>query len=549
MARINLKDGQLIITFKYEADLVSAVRSVTGRRYNADMKRWEVPAENVVECLEILEPLGFTAHLDVVELADRQRARMEKIQTLKTDPGLYTGNLPLYPFQKIGVNFLKTMPAALLADVPGLGKTIQTIAALENAVRVLVLCPASLKYSWEAEIKKWDPGRRVVVVDGKKPDRDVMWSRMRNSYRPAFYVANYELLLHDFKEMVVEWDAIVCDEATRISNPDAKTTKLLKMLVAKKKIALTGTPVSNSPVDLFSIIDWLSPRVLGSFYQFRSRYCIVTPRYYNQVVGYRNLAELSQRISPFILRRTKEEVLKDFPPKTVEDVIFHLSPKERKLYEGIRLQIQEEVEKLTVSGRTLGIVPVKMLRLKQATNHSSLISEEKDSSKLEALKDTLDPIIKNGDKAIVFTQFAEMAKILFAELAALGYGPQMIYGEIHALDRQRAVEQFNSDPLCKVIVMTEAGAYGLNLQAASYVVHYDAPWSIAKLMQREDRAHRIGQTKPVTVYNLIAKETIDEYVIKVLHKKQKISVDLLRDADRLEEMGLADDDIKAILRI
>jgi SNF2 family DNA or RNA helicase len=178
----------------------------------------------------------------------------------------------------------------------------------------------------------------------------------------------------------------------------------------------------------------------------------------------------------------------------------------------------------------------------------SLIEANTDkASKLDVLKDLLKPIIASGEKAIIFTQFAQMLHILATELEE--FRPLTIYGDVDNLDRMERVKEFNDDPKGRVIIMTEAGAYGLNMQSASYVIHYDAPWSVAKLEQREGRAHRIGQKKSVTVYNLIAKKTIDEYVLKVLHAKQKISAKILGDVERMESGGMSLEDINNILRL
>lgn len=548
MNHINFRDNKLVVTFKYDPALVAAVKSITGRIFVKKHSHWEIPAENALEAITVLQKHGFTPTLEAKRLADAQRAEIAISEEIKAIPAEYTGELPLYDFQKTGAKFLKTLPHVLLADVPGLGKTIQTIAATEGCHNRLVFCPKSLQYSWEEEIKKWCPGESVLVVSGNKLDRSSCW----RSYA-GWTIANYELLLHDYDLIKNHesdhgpWEIIVADEATRISNPAAKTTKLLKTLKGKKRVALTGTPISNSPEDIFSIIDWICPGYLGTYYQFLDQYTVKEPRF-NRIVGYKNLSALSEKISRFMLRRTKEEVLKDFPAKTVENISFELTPEEMRLYDAVRLQIISEIKDLMVNKATLGLIPVKMLRLKQVTDHRALITgKTESSSKLEALKEILAPIAASGDKAIVFTQFAEMAKILLSELNI--YQPRIIMGEISAENRQKAVEEFTNDPECKVIVMTEAGAYGLNLQAASYVVHYDAPWSVAKLTQREDRAHRIGQTKPVTIYNLIAKNTIDEYVMKILHRKQKISVDVLQDVERLEAAGIGEEDIKAILRL
>jgi len=551
-------DGEfLVVKLKYHPDAVRAVKSVTGATYNPVKKLWTVPLPHVEEALETLSRAGSTADPEVIAAAKKQKEKRLELQAIKNGAkkdgaevfsadNIARGDisdLPLFNFQKIGCDFLWSATAALLADEPGLGKTIQTIAALSGPSfsRNLVLCPATLKYNWQEEIKKWRPNELAAVVSGSPKKRQEFWKK------PAkWIIANYELLIKDIDIIRrIPWTAIVCDEATRISNPRAKSVKALKWILCPKKIALTGTPISNSPIDLWSIADWLRPGFLGSYWQFLESYTIRDR--WNNIVGYKNLGVLAQKIEPLTLRRVKEEVLTDFPNKTREDVVFSLSAPELKVYESVKTRLLEEIRPLLskIDTRSLALIPVKMLRLKQITGHLRLIGEGERSSKLEVLKQLLEPILKSGEKALIFTQFAEMAKILYEELK--NFHPFLIYGEVEQAERQARVNAFSAFAGPAVMIMTEAGAYGLNLQAAPYVFHYDLPWSVAKLTQREDRAHRIGQTKPVTVYNLVARHTIDEYVSKVLHKKQKISSDILQDAERLEKSGLAADDVKAIL--
>lgn len=562
---IALHGDKLVVSFRFDPAIVAAVKSIDGRLWNKDMKQWEIPKENVGEVLKALEPLGFVANLAVKALKEQEDAFLASIDAIRATDATYDGPLPLFDFQRVGATFLKAMPAALLADVPGLGKSIQTLAATEHEDQVLIFVPASLKYNWAEEIEKWLKDARVLVIDGNKKERTEQWLMATAGFYqgsvkvyPKFVIANYELLLHDFDLIKDhEWPVGVCDEATRISNPDAQTTKNLKRLRIKKRIALTGTPISNRPTDIFSIIDWLVPRYLGSFGQFRAKYCEIEDDWgvggtFKRITGYKNMDLLKEKVGRFMIRRLKEEVFKDFPPKVIENVAFQLSPTERKLYQSIKEEIYQEIHSLsTLDARTLNIVPVKMLRLKQCTDHTRLIDDKKEggeSSKLATMKEMLTPIIASGEKAIIFTQFSEMLQILRAELHE--FRPLVVYGETLTKERMVAVKEFNDDPAGRIIIMTEAGAYGLNMQTASYVFHYDAPWSIAKLQQREDRAHRHGVGKKgVTVYNMIAKDTIDEYVMKILHKKQIVSVDILADAERFEGSGLSEEDIKAILRL
>lgn len=555
MKRISIDKDKIIPAFTFDPLIVEAIRTVDGRKWNKDLKRWEVPKENLHELLRALDIFDFELSPVLLELKQKDEVFQTKIDQIRSGLQPISSTLPLFDFQKHGASFLKAMPFALLADVPGLGKSIQTMAALENlAGPHLIFCPASLKYSWEAEITKWQPKEKVMVIDGDREERLAKWAKAKNG-NFKYVIANYELLIHDYLEIVTfqKWVSITCDEATRISNPDAKTVKYLKTIKAKKKIALTGTPISNKPDDIWSIIDWMIPGYLGTYFQFRSKYCILEEdwargREFKRISGYQNLDKLSEKVGRFMLRRTKEEVLNDFPQKIVENVSFSLSDNERKLYQGIKNQIIDEIHKLSdLNTRSLAIIPVKMLRLKQCTDHLSLVEGDPESSKMKLLRDMLEPIIASGEKAIIFTQFVEMLYLLEKELTDMR--PVTIYGDVDSQERMVRVKQFNDDPRARIIIMSDAGAYGLNLQSASYVFHYDLPWSVAKLQQREDRAHRIGQVKNVTVYNLIAKDSIDEYVSKMLTGKRKVSNDILKDAERLSEFGLSDEDIQNILRL
>ncbi len=276
MKYISVEGDRLILRFNYDKKIVDAVKTIDGRIWNKDGKRWEAPKDNLEEVLEALVPIGFTLS-DAVQKLEREakekNAFIDNIKSSIDQP--YNGPLPLYDFQRKGVSFLKSLPCALLADVPGLGKSIQTIGACEDQGKVLVFVPASLKYSWEAEIKKWYPDDKIIILDGNKKERLAQWLWAKDK-KYKWVIANYELLLHDF-DLIKDymWPVIVCDEATRISNPDAKTVRNLKQLNSMKRYALTGTPISNKPDDIWSIIDWLIPGYLGSYYQFKNKYCVM----------------------------------------------------------------------------------------------------------------------------------------------------------------------------------------------------------------------------------------------------------------------------------
>lgn len=439
----------------------------------------------------------------------------------------------LLEYQAQGVEFLKAKSSALLGDDVGLGKTIQAIAAIESdqsALRVLVLTPAILKDQWATELEKFVEAPKLTVIRGSPLERAKLWDS-----EAKYYVANYELLLKDLEAMKATfWDYIVADEATRLSNPRSKTWKAVKQLRAGKRLALTGTPISNRPDEIWAILDWINPQCLGNYWGFITRYCV--KNYWGSIVSYKKLAELQARIKPYMIRRTKQEVLPQLPPKIESEVVFDLTANERKLYDQLRKEILFEIDQALLNKIdnpvTIQSTIVKLTRLRQLCDSSELlgIGTEKNinSSKLEALKEVLAQ--QDGRKVIIFTEFSQMADLLEQELDTT---PLKITGNTSQETRKIILEEFNFNPDQKVLVMTSAGQYGLNIQSSSVVIHYDQPFSIAKQVQRVGRAWRLGQQQTVLEYHLLAKDTVDFHVRKLLKKKQAVSQFLLDDIKQI----------------
>lgn len=550
---VEMRDGWLLPVFRYEENIVRLIKTITGRSFDKSTKRWFIPCYHVVETMEKLGRIGFSFRSEVHEYKAQLLAHRQNIERAKESETAYSGSYGavLRPYQKKGVAFLRVAGRALLADQMGLGKTLQVIAAGEGADANLILCPATNKYGWADEVKKWAPAELAVVIDGSPENRARLWQ----TPGAKWFIVNYELLLRpgDLAQMRRPWGMVACDEATRISNGKAKTVVALKTLPAKRRYALTGTPISNRPDDIWSIVDWLLPGYLGTWTQFIEQYAVFDSwegDTRGNIIGFTDLQGLAERLKPVMLRRLKEEVLHELPKKTVKDVVFELSEHEAKVYDAVRANILGDL-KSDVLGKidrsTLSMITVKMTRLQQVTDHVSLVGEGAESTKLEILMEKIGEAISSGGKSLVFTRFAEMAKIISKRLESDGIGHRVIMGEVAHEDRQTFVNDLNNDPEVKVLIGTEAAAYGLNLQGASYVFMYDLPWSISKTLQREDRAHRMGQTKPVTVYNLIAKGTIDSYVLNVISKKRKLANEVLQDDVRLEDAGITEEDIKGIL--
>ena len=494
-----------------------------------------VHAETALEKLKQFNPV-IDPQIET-EIAKRKKTEtdLEKIKN-KNDIEIDFKN-PLFPYQKVGVAFMLKAKNCILGDEPGLGKTIQSITVAEHnqANKILVLCPASLKENWQEEIKKWTD-KRSVIIKGTAKKRQEQWASINN-----YYIANYELLLRDLDQIKeIKWDFIIADEATRISNPQAKSSKAIKKIKAEARLALTGTPINNKPDDLWNIADYIRPGEFGSFWNFRQRYCITD--FWGSITGYKNLNEIRDKIQRIMIRRKKEEVLKDLPPKLYEDIFTELNANERSNYIQLKEEMIALINKKTVEATN---ALTQMIRLKQLTSSLELLGGE-GSSKLKTLKELLSDIICNGNKAIVFTQFAIMSRIILRELEK--YNPLLINGEVPTNERQKIVHDFNNKNEHKIMIMTEAGAFGLNLQSANYVVHYDLSWSLSKMIQREDRCHRVGQKKNVTIYTLMARDTIDQYVRSVIYRKQKLSNFLLDTKDEMQYGKLTKEDLMELLK-
>lgn len=431
---------------------------------------------------------------------------------------------PLLAYQAEGVGFLARRKHALLADDMGLGKTIQAIVALRVLLgggfvkRVLIVCPAGLKSNWKAEFRLWAPEVVVQVIQGDASARQLQW----NSPRHVF-IANYELLRND-SEFLPPFDLVVLDEAQRIKNAETATARVLKTIPRRGAWCLTGTPLENSSQDLISIASFMKPDLL-----FPSD---ASPE------------RIRSTIAPYFLRRRKAEVLNDLPPKVHFTTRLELSGAQREAY----LAAEEEGAVFLRSlGETVTLQHVLALltRLKQICNFDPKTGE---SAKLDYLLESLVVLRETGEKALLFSQYTETLQFLFERLS--DYRPLLYTGDLSRSQRDAVVRQFKEDPSCFVLLLSlQAGGVGLNFQEASYVFHFDRWWNPAVERQAEDRAYRMGQTRPVLVTRLIAVETIEERIDAVLAAKQALfervvdaaeesSVSALSDAEYFQLAGL-----------
>jgi SNF2 family DNA or RNA helicase len=421
-----------------------------------------------------------------------------------------------------GIAFLMPRNSALLADEMGLGKTMQAILALrllfqERAIRTaLIVCPKTLVDNWLREIKAWAPDLPLEVIAGDARAREASW---RISTAPLKMV-NYEVLTRDVDiatDANIHFDVVVLDEAQRIKNAASKTSKAAKSLSRSRSWALTGTPVENRSDDLVSLFGFIDADRIPSD----------TPPSF--------LPRLTRDV---ILRRTKELVLDDLPPKTVQDVHVELTPSQRESY---RLAEREGVIRLNRLGETITIQHVfeLIIRLKQICNFDSLTGQ---SAKLDMLRADLEEVAASGRKAIVFSQWVEPLEALARSLGA--FGPLLFHGSVPPLEREARMEHFRTDPKKHVFLMSYGtGSLGLNLQCVNYVFLFDRWWNPAVEDQAIARVHRLGQRDPVFVTRFITPETIESRIAEILEQKRRLQCELIPDQTSPKQFGLTQEEI------
>ena len=443
----------------------------------------------------------------------------------------------LRKYQKIGYQWLRTLDqygfGGILADEMGLGKTLQVITVLladkqenqEEHHTSLIVCPASLVYNWDEEIRRFAPELRHQLVVGTKTERERIIEKCETA---DVIVTSYDLLKRDIdcyegKQFRFE----IIDEAQTIKNQNTAAAKAVKLIKSATKFALTGTPIENRLSELWSIFDYLMPGFLYDYQSFKKN--IETPVVKNENEEVRN--QLRRMVSPFILRRRKQEVLKDLPDKLEEVRYAGMSSKQRKLYDGQVVKLQKLLKKQSDEDYNKNRIQVlaELTRIRQICCDPSLIYEDYngESAKRESLMELIDGVVEGDHKALIFSQFTSMFDIIEKDLNERGISYYKITGSTPKEKRVELVNAFNQNDVPIFLISLKAGGTGLNLTGADIVVHYDPWWNVAAQNQATDRAHRIGQTKVVTVYRLILKDTIEEKIVEMQEAKQKLAEDIL----------------------
>jgi superfamily II DNA or RNA helicase len=488
--------------------------------------------------------MEHVAHLgdeEFTRFADTPEAKQlrERVRDFK---GVPSANLPkalsadLRPYQKDGFDFLAHLVqvrlGGILADDMGLGKTLQTLTWLawlkerhtKNPRPSLVICPASVLHNWRREAEKFTPEMKVLVLESGAARHNLRKSIPEHD----IIVTNYALLRRDLEEFhKFAFRAVILDEAQFIKNPGAQVTQSVKQLKCEHKLALTGTPLENRLLDLWSIVDFIQPSYLGNQEQFLETY---EPRGENAESEQRIARRrLSAKLRPLLLRRLKKHVAKDLPERIEERRDCPLGEEQRKLYlaelRRSRDQVMKAVETQGLNKSKMHVLAA-LTRLRQICCHPSLVGSDTASGKTETLFELLDTLVADGQKVLVFSQFVQMLQILERECVAKNIRTHTLTGQTK--DRQSVVSDFQKETgACVFLLSLRAAGTGLNLTNASYVVLYDPWWNPAVEAQAIDRSHRIGQTQTVNAYRLIAPGTVEEKIWELQQTKAKTIADVL----------------------
>jgi SNF2 family DNA or RNA helicase len=478
-------------------------------------------------------PEKVTVMSDALDFVDREierrdMARREQQWSAELEAGGASPlrqmlRAPLYDYQIRGALFLAGRGRCILGDDMGLGKTVQAMAAIEllarerGVQRVLVIAPASVKYQWESEIRKFTE-RSVQVIEGLRPEREEQYAQS------AFYrLVNYEQVVRDL-DLLNDWqpDIVVLDEAQRIKNWEAKTSRAVKKLRSRYALVLTGTPLENKLEELHSIVQFVDDRRLGPAFAFLHEHRVLDAK--GNLTGYRHLDKIREKLAPILLRRTRAEVLTQLPERTDNTLYVEMRQEQRLPYEEQRSSLARLLQKPVLNDLDRKRVLACLVNMRLLCDSTFLFDKLTNiSPKLDEFAEVVEELFASGEhKAVVFSQWETMLNKAAEALDGLGISYALLHGGMPGKNRKEVLERFKNDPECRVFLSTDAGGVGLNLQTADTVVNLELPWNPAVLEQRIARVHRMGQQRPVRVINFVTRGSIEERVQKAIETKRSL---------------------------
>lgn len=509
--KIELIDGQLTLIFDYDPELVARCKRLSDRRFDSKSKTWVASTRIIDEVLAAFPEFETSEEVKALAQTQTELAAMSNVAHSDFEiPGIKGQPLP---YQKAGVEFLELAEGrGIVADQMGLGKTLQSLAYLQlhpEARPAIIVVPASLKINWQREIDKWmSTQERVDILSGTKAYPQAIENA-------SIIIINYDILPHWVGTLLsVDPQVLIADEAHYCKNAKAKRSKAVKELAGQidRVILLTGTPITNRPLELFPLLNMVDPQAWPNFFTYAKRYCDAhQTRFGWDFGGASNLDELHQKIKPYVIRRAKEQVLKELPAKRRATITIEMDDKSRREYDRLMIEAKTAIEKARESGESLG------------AEHLALIEKSKQAAvkgKMKAALEWISDFIESGQKLIVFTTHTFAVSEL---MQAFGEQAVKVTGEDSQPERQQAVDRFQNDDSIRLFVGNiKAAGVGLTLTAASDVAFLELAWTPGDHEQAEDRAHRIGQESNVTAWYLLAENTIDEKIFNLLEMKRQV---------------------------
>lgn len=520
-------DWGLFISFPYNTEVVNTIRELPTRYWDKDKKEWEVPFNK-------LEFLLTKLNKHEIEIkASSDEPFKPKTPTVNID---YTFKTNPFSHQIDGFNYGMEHDRWLLGDEQGLGKTKQVIDIAvakkqqHKYPHCLIICGVNgLKWNWQNEIAThsdetgWILGQKKTARGLKiGSSADKLADLNRLSEIPSYFLITNVESLRD--EEIVKRISELCkkrvigliafDECHKAKNPSSQQGKGILKVRAENMIAMSGTPLMNNPLDLYVILRWLGYEK-NAFYRFKNHYCVTGGYGGYEVIGYRHLDELQEQLNSIMLRRLKSDVL-DLPEKIFVDEYVEMTAKQTQIYKEVTMAVKSNIDQIKMAANPLS----EMIRMRQATGYTGILSSTiKESAKLDRMEDIIEESIANGKKVVVFSNWTQMTDAICDRLKSW-CNPAVITGQTKDEERQNLVKEFQTNPECKVIVGTiGAMGTGLTLTAGTVEIFMDEPWNMALKDQAVDRCHRIGAKSNVTIYTLIAKNTIDEKIHQLVYKK------------------------------
>ncbi len=504
--------------------------------------------DNFLEFLDKAEK--FKQILIRPEVRDKIELYFENLQAdrlaANLQPDYSSLKAELFPYQKDGVEFAVCKKGVIIADEMGLGKTLQAIATsilkrdLFNFKRTLIICPASLKYQWQQEIEKFS-SERALVIEGNKKERSLIY---KNS-DTFFLITNYEAVLRDVITIKnYPPDLVILDEAQRIKNYETKTSTAVKSIPRKHSLVITGTPIENRLIDLYSVMNFVNPELLAPLWEFSMQHCYFDKSKKNRITGYFNLQSLKEKLDTVVIRRQKKDVMTQLPELTEITIPIELTQEQSEMHAGFAQALTMYINKKHKTIYDMQRIFQLLTSMRMVCDSTYLIDKESNiSPKLKELEEILLEkldIIGQKRKIIIFSEWKTMLHLIENFLKSKNIGYVRLSGEVAVKNRGKLISEFADNPDCLVFLSTEAGGAGLNLQMADTVINFELPWNPAKKNQRIGRIHRIGQkSQNLTVFNLVSLNSIEERIASGIVVKEALFDAVLNQNDPTDEVDFS----------